>query len=186
MSTPTLEPPLRRPIAPLGQLYDAPPPADVQHFRAAGGRLRLHRSELVVLAVGQRRGLGGDRTPDPAPAMLTPPAYPVLKTGAKGDVVVWAQEHLMTAGQPVSASGTFDAATAQAVSAFQAAHGDRPERSDRPAHLDRAAEARSRAGGVDQQGPRRRRVRQAQRPPLGAPARQALRDPARAADGLGL
>ena len=32
----------------------------------------------------------------------------------------------MTAGQPVSASGTFDAATAQAVSAFQAAHGIAP------------------------------------------------------------
>ena len=118
--------------------------------------------------------------------MLTPPAYPVLKTGAKGDVVVWAQEHLMTAGQPVSASGTFDAATAQAVSAFQAAHGIAPSgQIDQltwtallklaPAPVAWTSKARA-AGASDQ----------AQRPPLGAPARQALRDPARAADGLGL
>jgi peptidoglycan hydrolase-like protein with peptidoglycan-binding domain len=51
------------------------------------------------------------------------PTYPLLRTGSKGDVVVWAQEHLMTAGQAVTASGKYDNQTAQAVSAFQASHG---------------------------------------------------------------
>jgi len=61
--------------------------------------------------------------PDPAPAVVAPPQYPLLRPGSKGDVVVWAQEHLMTAGQSVTASGQYDTQTAQAVSAFQASHG---------------------------------------------------------------
>jgi peptidoglycan hydrolase-like protein with peptidoglycan-binding domain len=53
----------------------------------------------------------------------TPVGYPLLKSGSKGDVVLWAQEHLMSAGQPVSPNGTYDAATANAVSSFQSANG---------------------------------------------------------------
>jgi peptidoglycan hydrolase-like protein with peptidoglycan-binding domain len=35
--------------------------------------------------------------------------------------VVWAQEHLLAAGQPLKVNGTYDAATEQAVRNFQTA-----------------------------------------------------------------
>jgi hypothetical protein len=116
----------RRPIVPLGQLYDGPPAADVQHFRAVAAGYGSAGMSWWSWQSASPSGWAAIAPPDPVPAVLTPPAYPVLSTGAKGDVVVWAQEHLMTAGQPVTASGTFDAGTAQAVAAFQTAHGIAP------------------------------------------------------------
>jgi Putative peptidoglycan binding domain len=111
-----------RPIVPLGQLYNAPPPADVQHFRAvAAGYGSSGMSWWSWQSAGQS-GWTAIAPPDPAPVAVAPTTYPLLKSGSKGDVVVWAQEHLMTAGQPVTASGKFDTQTVQAVSAFQAAH----------------------------------------------------------------
>jgi len=111
-----------RPIVPLGQLYNAPPPADVQHFRAvAAGYGSSGMSWWSWQSAGQS-GWTAIAPPDPAAVAVAPTTYPLLKSGSKGDVVVWAQEHLMTAGQPVTASGRFDTQTVQAVSAFQAAH----------------------------------------------------------------
>ena len=43
--------------------------------------------------------------------------------GALGDVVVWAQEHLVSAGVPVTIDGAFGPKTLAAVQAFQTAHG---------------------------------------------------------------
>jgi peptidoglycan DL-endopeptidase CwlO len=56
-------------------------------------------------------------------------AHPVLaRTRARagisrGDLVVWAQEHLVAAGQSVRVNGIFGAGTFAAVKAFQAANG---------------------------------------------------------------
>ena len=115
--------PYQRRIVPLGQLYNAPPPADVQRFRAlAAGYGSAGTSWWSWQSAGQS-GWTAIAPPDPAPVAVAPPVYPLLKSGSKGDLVVWAQEHLMTAGQPVTANGKFDTQTVQAVSAFQAAHG---------------------------------------------------------------
>src|SRR5207248_3498664 len=46
-----------------------------------------------------------------------------LGQGAQGDVVVWAQEHLARAGQPLVIDGAFGAKTRVAVLRFQRAHG---------------------------------------------------------------
>jgi hypothetical protein len=55
---------------------------------------------------------------------LTPETeYPLLRVGAKGDLVVWAQERLLTAGQEVEVDGIFEGRTRRAVRAFQEAHG---------------------------------------------------------------
>jgi hypothetical protein len=43
--------------------------------------------------------------------------------GAYGDVVVWAQEHLVSAGYAIKISGRFKARTVDDVIAFQRAHG---------------------------------------------------------------
>src|SRR6185369_4932024 len=49
--------------------------------------------------------------------------YPLLKIGAKGDLVVWAQERLVTAGQEIEVNGLFNRTMRRAVRAFQEAQG---------------------------------------------------------------
>jgi putative peptidoglycan binding protein len=111
-----------RPIVPLGQVYNAPPPPDIQRFRALAAGYGSSGVSWWSWQSSSQSGWTAIAPPDPAPAAVAPPVYPLLKSGSKGDVVVWAQEHLMTAGQPVTANGKFDTQTVQAVSAFQAAH----------------------------------------------------------------
>ncbi len=53
--------------------------------------------------------------------------YPVLSKGAKGDLVVWAQEHLRGAGAHVRVSGLFARRTGRAVKRFQRSHGLRAD-----------------------------------------------------------
>jgi len=50
--------------------------------------------------------------------------HPLLKRGSRGDLVVWAQEHLQAAGQPqLPVTGIFGKQTRAAVRAFQASAG---------------------------------------------------------------
>ena len=46
-----------------------------------------------------------------------------IKKGAAGDLVVWAQEHLISAGYKLGVDGGFGKNTRRAVMQFQAAHG---------------------------------------------------------------
>jgi peptidoglycan hydrolase-like protein with peptidoglycan-binding domain len=46
-----------------------------------------------------------------------------LRRGTKGDLVIWAQQHLNGAGHPITVNGRYDAAMVAAVSAYQAAMG---------------------------------------------------------------
>jgi hypothetical protein len=48
---------------------------------------------------------------------------PILGLHAAGDLVVWAQEHLVTAGYPTAVDGGFGPLTQAAVEAFQTAQG---------------------------------------------------------------
>jgi peptidoglycan hydrolase-like protein with peptidoglycan-binding domain len=57
-------------------------------------------------------------------ANFTPtPALAVIGAGAKGDLVVWAQEHLLGAGYTTTVDGNFGASTTAGVQAFQTANG---------------------------------------------------------------
>jgi hypothetical protein len=116
-------PPYGRPIMPLGQLYDNPSTADVLQFRSL---VPLYGSAGVSWWDWQ------EATPDGWNAVSAPlatfptgtvPAWVTLVQGDKGDLVVWAQEHLAGAGQAVTVSGTFDAATTAATGAFETAAG---------------------------------------------------------------
>jgi hypothetical protein len=51
------------------------------------------------------------------------PIAPSLGLGTLGDLVVWAQEHLITAGYPLFVDGGFGPQTEAAVESFQLAHG---------------------------------------------------------------
>ncbi len=54
-------------------------------------------------------------TAPPGPAL----DFAVVGSGGKGDLVIWAQEHLNAAGQKVSVDGQFGPQTQAAVEAFQ-------------------------------------------------------------------
>jgi hypothetical protein len=59
----------------------------------------------------------------PAPALQRPGGVPGLKRGSRGDLVVWAQQHLLAAGVGVPVDGVFGSSTKAAVIAFQQQHG---------------------------------------------------------------
>src|SRR4051812_32012578 len=115
--------PYGRTIAPLGQTYDSAPPNEIVRFRqiaAAEGATGLswwswqHTTAAGWNAVGQ--------PVDPftsAPA----PDFAELAKGKKGDLVIWAQQHLRGAGQSLTVDGDFGSGTQTAVKSFQAANG---------------------------------------------------------------
>jgi hypothetical protein len=117
-----------RPIFPIGQTYE--------HIGA--GPLRLFRRFSVSYGSAPSWWDWQETTPPEWEALgvraaarklpgFTPEAeYPLLKLGAKGDLVVWAQERLVTAGEELEVDGIFERATRRAVRAFQEAHGLEP------------------------------------------------------------
>jgi peptidoglycan hydrolase-like protein with peptidoglycan-binding domain len=113
-----------RPIAPLGQTYEGPKSSELNRFRelaAAYGAPGVSWWSWQSTSSGAWRALGRELTPLTIPAQSLPPVAPTLAKGARGDVVVWAQEHLLAAAQTVTVNGRFDTATKRAVKAFQLA-----------------------------------------------------------------
>jgi Putative peptidoglycan binding domain len=115
--------PYGRTIAPLGQTYDSPPSSDIVRFRqlvAAAGGSGLswwswqHTSSSGWNAVGQ-----GITALSSGP----PTDFASLSKGAKGDLVLWAQQHLKGAGETVPVDGTFGTSTETAVRHFQTGAG---------------------------------------------------------------
>jgi hypothetical protein len=115
--------PYGRTIAPLGQTYDSPPSSDIVRFRqlvAAAGGTGLswwswqHTSSSGWDAVGQ----GITQL-----ASGPPTDFASLSNGAKGDLVLWAQQHLKAAGESVPVDGTFSTSTETAVKHYQSGAG---------------------------------------------------------------
>lgn len=120
--------PYDRPIAPLGEVAGNPAPQQVERFRKLASVYGAQAvswwdwqecSQRDWVAVGAAVS-GLDAQPQ---AQL-----PILSHGGKGvlgagDLVVWAQEHLLSAGYQVTIDGEFSAQTQSAVQSFQAAHG---------------------------------------------------------------
>jgi hypothetical protein len=116
--------PYNRRIAPLGQVYQDPPQGEIRRFRnMAGG----YGAPAVSWWVWQDTSdtewntlgasLGNVRRPRPARGMYA------LRKGARGDLVVWAQEHLVASGRRLTVDGGYGAATATAVRKFQRSKG---------------------------------------------------------------
>ena len=115
----------QRPIYPIGQTYEAPGLGTMKRFRryainygATGvswwSWQETTGREWGVLAkrVGRMRGV--------QPSL----ELPLIKKGSKGDLVVWAQEHLIAAGQSdLPVTGIFASRTGAAVAAFQQQNG---------------------------------------------------------------
>ncbi len=113
----------QRPIFPLGQVSGSPPPAQIRRFR------QLSR---VYGASGLSWWDWQEAAPQSWSALAQPvgsiadygatAALATLGRGAQGDVVVWAQEHLRSAGQSLTIDGSYGPATTAAVMSFQRAH----------------------------------------------------------------
>jgi hypothetical protein len=115
-------------LYPLGQTYDGPKAADVRRFRQLSG---AYGARGVSWWVWQYAS-GSDW--DAVGALIDPlerpeTSWPTLhagsgrRVGSRGDLVVWAQQHLAGAGETVSIDGAYGPGTASAVSDFQAANG---------------------------------------------------------------
>jgi hypothetical protein len=164
-----------RPISPLGQLYGDPSPGEIQRFRQlAGAHGATGLSWWSWQSASPR---GWDAIAKPLAPLAGPPApttYPTLKRGSRGDVVVWAQEHLLAAGQTVSADGLYGSAMEQVVRDFQMARAlpatgqvDVPTWTEllryQPAMPDWAKVARASAAEVNgRNGPQSARLRERQ------------------------
>jgi peptidoglycan hydrolase-like protein with peptidoglycan-binding domain len=110
-----------RPIAPLGQTYMAPPRSDLLRFRdmaSAYGAPGLSWWSWQATTSSGWSALAVDRAPVNA-AHTPSPVAPTLARGSKGDMVVWAQEHLLAAHKSVKVNGVFDTRTLNAVKSFQ-------------------------------------------------------------------
>jgi len=115
--------PYARPIYPLGQVWQSPPARDIKRFRrlatayGATGTSWWEWSQASRSAFkSATRVLSGP----PSPRGVDPVT---LGRGARGDVVVWAQEHLNGAGAGLPVTGNFGSATETAVESFQLSHG---------------------------------------------------------------
>jgi len=157
-------------IFPLGQTYDGPRAADVRRFRqlsTAYGARGVSWWAWQFASDSDWSALGAlvdaiDRPETPWPTLH---AGSGGKVGSRGDVVVWAQQHLLGAGQTVSVDGAYGSDTASAVSDFQAANG-LPVTGEidaetwpallksAPAPIDWAAKARASARGARAAGAR--------------------------------
>ncbi|HXF32552.1 MAG TPA: peptidoglycan-binding domain-containing protein [Solirubrobacterales bacterium] len=114
-----------RPIFPIGQTYEAPGRVPLRLFRRYSATYGTVPSwwdwqETTVREWGAIGSKAGNRM---LPAVNAEVEYPLLKIGAKGDLVVWAQERLITAGEEIEVDGIFDRTMRRAVRAFQEAHG---------------------------------------------------------------
>ena len=111
----------KRPIYPIGQTYQAPSLREIKRFRryslnyGAGGVSWWSWQETT----GREWGVLGSRV-GRIGGVQPGAELPLLKRGSRGDLVVWAQEHLIAAGQQqLPVTGLFKGQTRNAVIAFQ-------------------------------------------------------------------
>ena len=113
-----------RQIDPLGQVWQDPPPGQIIRFRqlsrtygAAGVSWwdwqQASTGGWGAIAVGAGNLTGVTATTD----------TPILKLHSVGDLVVWAQEHLATAGYTIPIDGDYGPTTQAAIETFQTAKG---------------------------------------------------------------
>jgi hypothetical protein len=115
-----------RPIYPLGQTYEAPRRGEVLRFRrfaaTYGG---LAPSWWDWQETGSRTwGALGATPRGPLSGYRPVTTQPLLRRGSRGDLVVWAQEHLVGAGETrLPVTGIYGKQTVAAVKDFQLSHG---------------------------------------------------------------
>jgi Putative peptidoglycan binding domain len=114
-----------RPIAPLGQTYNGPSNSELVAFRSLAAAYGAHGVSWWDWQETSSRGWTA--LAEPLNTSLTVPSpeltSPLLSQGAKGDQVLWLQEHLASAIPGQLTTGIFDSSTATNLEQFQTAHG---------------------------------------------------------------
>lgn len=112
------------PLAPIGQLYQAPKRADVLSFRSLAIAYDVAGLSWWSWDGALPAGWAALTRTVVAPTLpIALPVYPTVRPGARSDVVVWAKDHLRAKGYTVTVDTRFDTTTARAVAAFQTASG---------------------------------------------------------------
>ncbi len=114
------------PIYPIGQTYEAPGNGPLKQFRrfaASYGGLPPSWWDWQETSGQEWGALGAAGALRPVTGFRQDLTQPLLKRGSKGDIVVWAQEHLVAAGEEVAVNGLYGKQTIAAVKAFQEGRG---------------------------------------------------------------
>jgi Putative peptidoglycan binding domain len=112
-----------RAIDPLGQVYQNPPMGQIIRFRQLS---RTYGAAGVSWWNWQQASTSGWKAISIGAgnlSVLPSEGTPILALHSLGDLVVWAQEHLATAGYTIPIDGDYGPATQTAVEGFQAAEG---------------------------------------------------------------
>lgn len=112
-----------RTIAPLGQTWMHPRRSQIRRFRqqsAEYGATGVGWWDWQESATRDWRAVSSLL---PAPALERLRGVPGLKRSSRGDLVVWAQQHLRAAGQDTPVDGVFGSSTKAAVVSFQQQQG---------------------------------------------------------------
>jgi peptidoglycan hydrolase-like protein with peptidoglycan-binding domain len=114
------------PVYPIGQTYGNPGSGELLRFRrfaaSYGGLAPSWWDWQETSTAGW--GALGSTADDPLVGYRPIVDHPLLKRGSRGDLVVWAQEHLVGSGQAqLPVTGVFGRLTYTAVRSFQASHG---------------------------------------------------------------
>ncbi len=113
-----------RPIFPLGQTYGGVSSADVLRFREEAVDYGATGFSFWDWQETPASGWSTLAAPLAPLTSVTPNgSYPELSKGAKGDQVLWLQEHLASAIASQEVTGVFGAQTTANLRSFQTAHG---------------------------------------------------------------
>ena len=113
-----------RSIDPLGQVYQNPPLGQLIRFRQLSRTYGAAGVSWWNWQQATTNGWKGISIGAGNLANVTPTTdTPIMKLGSLGDLVVWAQEHLATAGFTIPIDGDYGPTTQAAVESFQTAQG---------------------------------------------------------------
>jgi hypothetical protein len=113
------------PVYPIGQTYENPGRAPILRFRRFAESYGGPAPSWWDWQETSRRAWNALAAPIRPLTNYRPiVSHPLLKRGSRGDLVVWAQEHLAAAGSPnLAVTGVFGKQTAAAVRAFELTRG---------------------------------------------------------------
>ncbi len=118
--------PYQRSIVPLGQTYNNPSAGQIKRFRQLRWVYRARGIAWYDWESASHQAWHALSAPIKRLSLTPRDQMPTLSQGGQysgGDLVVWAQEHLISAGYTLTVDGQYGPKTAKAVTKFQTAHG---------------------------------------------------------------
>jgi peptidoglycan hydrolase-like protein with peptidoglycan-binding domain len=116
-----------RQLFPLGQTYGGATPTEILRFREEAVDYGASGWSFWDWQETSAAGWGALTAPLTPLSTVTPnTSYPELAKGAKGDQVLWLQEHLASAIPAQETTGVFGTQTTSDLESFQTAHGITP------------------------------------------------------------